>query len=227
MSVVVARIRVGLRPLAPGFWRCYHARLGPATTHARPPPPLHVQCGAQQAREGGKGLRKGREGHLACRRGAGRPWPPSSSSSSPPTTRPAAPALSPTCAWQAEVDDACGHHVHHLALVGVVAVVAARLAHLLHDDRALDAGVLRDEEAGLLAGLGHDLDAGADVLVQVLVLQHRLQHHRRAQQRHASARHDALLDSGAGGVEGVDEAVLALPDLHLRRAPHLDHRHAP
>ena len=48
----------------------------------------------------------------------------------------------------------------------------------------------------------------------------------RVQQRHAAAGDDALLDRGAGRVQRVVDAVLALLHLGLGRAADADHRHA-
>ena len=72
---------------------------------------------------------------------------------------------------------------------------------------------------GILERLGHDVDAGLDVGI---VGFHSLDSLLGPQQRHATARHDAFLDRGAGGIERVIDAVLALLDLDFGGAADLD-----
>ena len=121
------------------------------------------------------------------------------------------------------IDDALLDHVAVLVALRVVAERARSLVHHLADhDRALDAGVLRDLADRRLQGLAHDVDAGVLILVFALD-RDRLG---RLQQHHAAARHDALLDGRARGVERVVDAVLALLHLDLGGAADLDHRHA-
>src|SRR5215204_2324446 len=122
------------------------------------------------------------------------------------------------------IDDPGGEHVDVLFGLRVEAeglrlVVGDPADH----DRALDAGVLGDLADRSLERLQHDVEAGLDVRVLVLRLVDRLLG---AQQRHAAARHDAFLDSRAGGVEGVVDAVLLLLHLDLGRAADADHRDA-
>ena len=42
------------------------------------------------------------------------------------------------------------------------------------------------------------------------------------EQGNTSARHDSLLDGSAGGVEGINNAILLLTDLNLRDTTDLD-----
>src|SRR5690242_19585530 len=102
-----------------------------------------------------------------------------------------------------EVDDLAGGRVQALALLG--------LADVVHDDRALEAGVLGDLTEGLLERAEDDAGAGALVVVLVRVGLDRVGG---AQERDAAAGHDALLERRAGRLEGVLDTVLLL--LHLR-----------
>ena len=94
---------------------------------------------------------------------------------------------------------------------------------LARDDRAVMAGVLGDLANRRLQRLADDVDAAG--LVVVLALQ-ALERLGRVEQRSAAARDDAFLDRGAGRVERVVDAVLALLHLDLGRAADLDHRNA-
>ena len=63
--------------------------------------------------------------------------------------------------------------------------------------------------------------------VQVLRrLLHLRQAARGVEQRGAATRHDALIDRGLGGVQGVLDPILGLAHLHFRRAADLDHCNA-
>src|SRR5262249_37306389 len=81
---------------------------------------------------------------------------------------------------------------------------------LLDDHAALEAGILHDVPDGLLERALHDV--GADLLVALEL--ERLDARRRAEERNAATGHDAFLDCGAGGVEGILDASLLL--LHGR-----------
>src|SRR5690606_40327091 len=104
------------------------------------------------------------------------------------------------------------------ALVGVgrrvvaVAVVVLREA-VLHDDRAVDAGVRGDLPDRGRDRAAHDLRADALVTLDLEVLDRRL----RAQQRDAAAGQDALFDCGPGRVQRVLDARLLLLHLGLSR----------
>ena len=74
-----------------------------------------------------------------------------------------------------------------------------------------------------LERLGHDVDAGLDVGIVGLQSVDRLLG---AEQRNAAARHNAFLDRGAGGIERVIDAVLALLHLDLGGTADLDHGNA-
>src|SRR5215203_4656061 len=118
------------------------------------------------------------------------------------------------------IDDPGGEHVDVLFGLRVEAeglrlVVGDPADH----DRALDAGVLRDLTDRSLKRLEHDVDAGLDVRVLALETLHgRLG----AQKRDAAAGDDAFLDSRAGGVKRVLDAVLLLLHLDLGRAADAD-----
>src|SRR6185436_3475298 len=68
-----------------------------------------------------------------------------------------------------------------------------------------------------------DVDAAGLVVVDALEA---LQGRGGVEQSDSAARDDSFLDRGAGGVEGVVDAVLALLDLDLGRAADLDHGNA-
>mmetsp|Transcript_7465 Transcript_7465/g.19388 ORF Transcript_7465/g.19388 Transcript_7465/m.19388 type:complete len:351 (-) Transcript_7465:8-1060(-) len=106
----------------------------------------------------------------------------------------------------------------------VVAELLVRLVEeLAHHDGALDTGVGRDRLDRDLERVLDDLHA--DLLVEVLSHQV-VESPGGVQQRHAAARHDALLHGGAGRVERVGDAVLLLAHLRVGGAAHLDHRDA-
>src|SRR5829696_1408410 len=109
------------------------------------------------------------------------------------------------------VDDARADQVDVLAGGRVEPVAGLGLLDLVDDDGALEAGVLRDLAERLLER-AHD-DAGARLLV-VDVEDVEVDGVDGLEQRHAAARHDALLEGRAGGLQRVLDAVLLL--LHLR-----------
>ena len=92
-------------------------------------------------------------------------------------------------------------------------------ADLLDDDRALEAGVLRDAPGGLGQRVAHDLRAGRLVALQVELVERGLG----ADQRDAAAGDDALFDGRAGRRDGVLDAVLLLLELDLGGRADLDH----
>src|SRR4051794_33750007 len=109
------------------------------------------------------------------------------------------------------VDDAGRDEVDDLAAGGVEALALLRLADVVDDDRALEAGVLRDLAGRLLERAQDDLRAGLLILVAELI---EVDRRGGLEQRHAAARHDALLEGRAGRLQRVLDAVLLL--LHLR-----------
>src|ERR1039458_4442931 len=102
---------------------------------------------------------------------------------------------------------------------GVEAVALLGLAHLVDDDRALEPGVLGDLTQRLLERAQHDLRAGLLVLVLDQV---ELDGGTCLEQRDTAARHDALLERGAGGLQRVLDAVLLLLHLGLGGRADLD-----
>src|SRR6185295_19086065 len=101
-------------------------------------------------------------------------------------------------------------------------VLLLRLPDLGHDDRALGARVLGDGPDGLLERAPNDLDADLLVLGAPDALERALG----PQQRDAAARHDALFDRRAGGMQRVLDPGLLLLHLGLGRGADVDNRHA-
>src|SRR3954471_12331064 len=120
------------------------------------------------------------------------------------------------------VDDASLDQI----LVGVGQRVEAfrllHLAHLLHHDRALVAGVGGDPPHRLLDGALHDVDADLLIAAELQAVEHL----RCANQRDAAAGDDPLFDRRLGRVHRVLDARLLLLHLGLGRRTDLDHRDA-
>src|SRR5262249_47221961 len=93
---------------------------------------------------------------------------------------------------------------------------------LVHDDRALEPGVLNDLAEGLLDRAADDRDTEALLLGEL----ERVERALRADERDAAAGDDAFLDRRAGGVEGVFDAGLLFLHLGLGRSADLDDRNA-
>src|SRR5437764_1150697 len=108
------------------------------------------------------------------------------------------------------VDHAGRHEIDDLAAVGVEAVALLGLADVVDDDRALEARVERELTQRLLERAQDDLPARALVLVLEAI---DVDGPGGLEQSHTAARHDALLEGRAGGLERVLDAVLLL--LHL------------
>src|SRR6266567_1929472 len=122
------------------------------------------------------------------------------------------------------VDDAGRDQILVLVGLGVVAEVElGRLLHLAHDDRALGPRVLHDDPDRLLERAADDLDAGLLVGIAAPDLLEGLP---APQERDAAARHDALLDRGAGRVQRVLDPGLLLLHFGLGGCAHIDHRDA-
>src|SRR5690606_37385629 len=120
------------------------------------------------------------------------------------------------------VDHAHADQITELVGAGVVPERALTIAHLLHDDRALFAGVGADLAERFLE---RATDDGDTKLLFVGAL-HLFQRLLGAQQRDTAARYDAFLDRGARGVQRVFDASLALLHLGLGGGTDLDHRDA-
>ncbi|TLD33253.1 hypothetical protein PspLS_00817 [Pyricularia sp. CBS 133598] len=121
------------------------------------------------------------------------------------------------------VDDTGVDHVDVLALGGIVtlAEVRAELVHeLANNDGALKTGVLDDCPGR--AGDGILDDANTELLVEVGRLDVAQSLAGSLEQSGTTTGQDTLLDGGAGGVKGIDKAVLLLTDLDLGRATDLD-----
>ena len=85
------------------------------------------------------------------------------------------------------------------------------------------AGILGDLAHRRVERLADDVDAAGLVVVDALQAFERLGG---VEQRRTAAGDDAFLDRGAGGVERVVDAILALLDLDFGRAADLDHGNA-
>ena len=94
---------------------------------------------------------------------------------------------------------------------------------LAGDDGAVMARILGDLADRRLQRLADDVDAAGLVVIGALEALERLGG---VEQRDAAAGDDAFLDRGAGRVERVVDAVLALLHLDLGRAADLDHGNA-
>src|SRR5262245_14956465 len=130
---------------------------------------------------------------------------------------------------QGRADDLCridDAFLEHIAIFRILCVVAecgtTAVQHLADHDRAFDTGIF-----GNLAnrGLQRALD-DIDTRVLILVVTLGGDGLRGLQQCDAAARHDAFLHRGAGRIERVIDAVLALLHLDFGGATDLDHRYA-
>src|SRR5215210_1301784 len=119
------------------------------------------------------------------------------------------------------VDDARLHEVLVLARVDVQPVALGALADLIDDDRALEAGVVRELANRLLERAGHNRRARPLVAFAV-----ELDRVDRVQERDAAARDDALLEGCPRGLQRVLDAVLLLLHLRLGGGADLDDGHA-
>src|SRR2546422_3116840 len=120
------------------------------------------------------------------------------------------------------VDDAGRDQILVLVGLGVVAEVElGRLLHLAHDDRALGTRILNDDPNRLLERAADDLDAGLLVVIGAPDLVESLP---APQEPDTTARHDALLDRGAGRVQRVLDPGLLLLHFGLGGRAHIDHR---
>ena len=122
------------------------------------------------------------------------------------------------------VDDPRLDEVLDLAAVDVQAEALLRRADLVDDDRALEARVVGELAERLLERAEDDRRTG--LLVALERLEALLRRVRRVQERDAAAGDDALLERGAGRLQGVLDAVLLLLHLGLGRSADLDHRDA-
>src|SRR5512135_2451684 len=115
-------------------------------------------------------------------------------------------------------------HLHQIAVFvarGIEPEIALALEYLLQHHRRLLAAVGDDLAQRILERAAHDLNAR--VLVGVLAVQ-RIERRARAQQRHAAARQNPLLDRCARRVQRVLGAALVLLHLGLGRGADADHR---
>src|SRR6478672_8177622 len=122
------------------------------------------------------------------------------------------------------VDNARRDQVDIFAGLRVEAVVVLILLEDLADDNGtVLARVDHDLASRPGQRLAHDLDAG---LLVVVLGANALELLGSTEQGDAAARHDAFLDSRAGRMHRVINAILALLDLDLGRAADADHRDA-
>src|SRR5713226_1863608 len=120
------------------------------------------------------------------------------------------------------VDDAGRDQILVRVGLGVVAVVElGRLLDLPDHDRRLGTRVLRDDPDRLLKCTADDVDAGLLVLLGAPDLVEGLP---APQERDTAARHDALLDRGAGRVQRVLDPGLLVLHLDLSGRADIDHR---
>ena len=99
-------------------------------------------------------------------------------------------------------------HVAEVVAGGVVALAGGQGLDLLDDDGAVLAGVDRDAAQRLFEGAAQDLAHRCARRLPAFL--QRCPARQGVDQGHATAGHDALFDGGAGGAEGVLNAVLAL-----------------
>src|SRR4051794_30111210 len=118
------------------------------------------------------------------------------------------------------VDDAGLDEVGDLTGGRIQTLAGLRLTDVVDDDRALETGVERDLTERLLERAEHDLRARSLVVLEPV----EADVGRGAQKRDAAARHDALLEGGAGGLQRVFDAVLLLLHLGLGGSADLDDR---
>lgn len=121
------------------------------------------------------------------------------------------------------VEDTGLDHVDVLASGAVeahVEVAGVLVAEFANNDRALEAGVLNNGAGG--AGDGVLDDAHTELLVKVGGLDLLEGVGSGLDEGSATTGENTLLNGSAGGVEGIDEAVLLLADLNLGGAADLD-----
>src|SRR6266576_7079596 len=121
------------------------------------------------------------------------------------------------------VDDAGLDEVLNLVRVDVQALALGGHADVVHDDRALEAGVVGELAERLLERADDDLRPRPLVRIAEAVQLDRLS---RVQERDTAAGDDPLFKRGAGGLERVLDAVLLLLHLRLSRRTDLDDRNA-
>lgn len=121
------------------------------------------------------------------------------------------------------IQDTGGNHVDVLALGAVealVEVVGELVGDLADNDGALSAGVLDDHASG--AGDSVLDNGNTELLVEVGRLDLAEGVDGGLQETSATTGQDTLLNGGAGGVQGIDDAVLLLADLDLGGTTDLD-----
>ncbi|CAH1981570.1 unnamed protein product [Acanthoscelides obtectus] len=128
-----------------------------------------------------------------------------------------------TDTYLGRIDDAPLVHIDILSVERVVPVIAILLLDLGNDRSAIYASIARNRHTRHLQRPLDDLDA--DVLVIVGGLDG-VQALGAAQQSGAAARHDALFDCCAGGVQSVGDAVFLLVHFHFAAAAYFQDGHA-
>src|SRR5262252_10509218 len=120
------------------------------------------------------------------------------------------------------VHDTLRHQVAVLPGGRVETLATGQIGGLGHDDGTLGAGIRGDPVARGAERLAYHAHPGRLVTGLAQVAEFGGQLHQRA----AAAGDDALLDRGAGGRDGVLEAVLLLLELHLGGGTDAQHAHA-
>ncbi|CAH0040953.1 unnamed protein product [Clonostachys solani] len=121
------------------------------------------------------------------------------------------------------IQDTGGDHVNVLALGGVetlVEVAGVLVSQLANDDRALEASVLDDGTSR--AGNGALDNTDTKLLVEVGGLEAVQSLGGGLEESSTTTGQDTLLNSGAGSVQSIDEAILLLTNLDLGGTTDLD-----
>ena len=125
------------------------------------------------------------------------------------------------------VDDASLQHVdivvgQHIVAGGQLGLVQVQHPHLLDHHAAFQTGIASDHAHGLFQRAAQNAHARARIAFQGDLVQGR----HGIDQRHTTARDDALFHSRTGGAQGVLDAVLLFLQLGLGGSTHADDRHA-
>merc|ERR1719215_1867898 len=107
------------------------------------------------------------------------------------------------------VDDASGDHVNHLLVGSVETLVCAGVHDLVHDDRSVKAGVVRD----LVKGPGERVLEDRNTLLLVFIISSNASHSvQTSDESDSTSGNYSLLHCSPGGVERVGYTILLLID---------------